>query len=100
MTAQESTPETGQESTGVDWNNRHLSRDLEQIEAEELAHVVEEKKQELRASSDTVTRALLNDDVPLTDEKVAALWDTASHLEAIARSLTSRVAEEHRFRSE
>jgi hypothetical protein len=96
-THDENTTERTEDTNEFDWNSRHVSRELEEFDLEELALVVEEKKQELRASSDTVTRALLNDDVPLTDEKVAALWDTASHLEAIARSLTSRVAEDHQF---
>jgi hypothetical protein len=42
-----------------------------------------------------VSRALLNDDAPLTGEKVAALWDSADRADGLMRALVERVPEEH-----
>lgn len=97
MTAQRDTPEEGQDSIEVDWNSPYVADKLDELDDEELALVVEEKKQELRETSDRVNQGLLNEDVPLRDESVANLWKVTRHLEAVGRALTDRVPEEHRF---
>jgi len=43
-----------------------------------------------------VTRALLNDSEPLTDEKVVRLARAADVLQALSETLSVRVPDEHR----
>lgn len=100
MTAQHDTPEKGQDSTEVDWDGWPVSEELGELDDEELAIVVEEKKQELRETSDGVNRGLLNEDVALTDEEVEEFWEVVNHLEAVAGALVERVPEKHRFGQE
>lgn len=92
MTADSDTPETGHES--IDFRE---TRPLEDASDERVALAIEEQKQKARVAADDVCRALLNDDVPLTDEKVAALGDTAEALSALVRTVTMRVPPEHQF---
>lgn len=96
MTARSDTLEKGQESAGIDWENKRMREELEPLDGEALSLVVEEQKQEMRESADAVARALLNGDVALTDEKVGELWECASRFEALSRVLVRRVPEEHR----
>jgi len=60
-----------------------------------LAEVLEDQKQEARFAVDDVTAALVNEDVPLTGEKVARVWDAADALAALSRTLVLRVPEAH-----
>ena len=66
----------------------------------EIAMTVEEEKAKLRSHADAVIRALLNDDVPLTDEKVRKLWESSDAITGLSRTLTGRVPEAHQTEPE
>jgi hypothetical protein len=91
MTAQEESPEEGHERTGIDWNHSPL----EDAGDEALALVIEEEKEKLRTASNRVTKALLNEDVPLTGEKVEDFEDAAHRLHMLWGTLALRVPEEY-----
>lgn len=96
MTAKDDSPQSGHER--IDFRTDH--KRLQAMSDDRLAEVLEEQKQATREAASAVDRALLNEDVPLTDEKVAALWDAAGAVEAIARSLPLRVPEQHQIEEE
>jgi hypothetical protein len=73
---------------------------MREASEEELALAVEEEKEKFREAANEVSRALLNEGVPLTDEKVAALWDSADRADGLMRTLVERVPEEHQIESE
>ena len=92
MTADDTTPEKGQDST-------ELAREgfpMREATDEEIALALEEEKQKVRSAANDVSRALLNEDVPLTDETVGDLWKAADAVTALSRTLTLRVPEAHR----
>ena len=62
---------------------------------EGLALVLEGQKQEAMAAVNDVTRALLNDEEPLTDGKVQRVKDAAHALRALSDTVSLRVPEEH-----
>ena len=93
MTAKDDTPDSGHES--IDF--RTDEKRLEKMSSRKLAEVLEEQKQATREAASAVDRALLNEDVPLTDEKVQALWEAGAAVETIARVLAVRVDPEHRI---
>lgn len=96
MTANDTTPEKGQDGT-------ELEREgfpLKEATNEEIALALEEEKQKVRSAADDVSRALLNEDVPLTDVTVGDLWKAADAVTALSRTLTLRVPEAHRVESE
>lgn len=96
MTADEDSPREGQDSTESrsDYPPRTDATD------EEIALALEERKQDARHAVDDVTAALLNEDEPLTDEKVHGLWKAANALTALSDALCLRVPEEHRTDSD
>lgn len=96
MTVESNSPENGQESSGIDWRGTPC----ENGSNEEIAMLLEEEKQAVRVACDDVARALLNEDVPLTDEKVAEMDTHASRLKALVRTLTPRVPREYRVEVE
>jgi hypothetical protein len=75
-------------------------RPLRDAGVEELTGTLEDRKQDARAAVDEVTAALLNEDEPLTDEKVEQVASAAGSLMAASRSLIHRVPEEHRTNGE
>lgn len=93
MTANDDTPDWGHESTGPVIDDPPM----QDASNREVALAVEEAKNRVRESTEDVTRALLNDSVPLTGEMVSSLWDSASRLEALSRTLVHRVPDEHRI---
>jgi len=92
MTAEKESPEKGHERTGIDWKHKPLER----ASNEEIAMAIEEEKEQMRAACNTVTKALLNEEEPLTDEKVGEMDTYANHVKALVRTLTHRVPEEYR----
>jgi len=100
MTANDNTPERGQDSTGVDWESSPTVEELKPLDDEELALVVEEQKEVARERANAASEALLNEDVALTDEMVGELWDSGTRLEAVSRALVQRVPEEHQVSEE
>jgi len=90
MTANEDSPEKGQESIDTD------GFPLRDESGEDLAMEFEGEKQEVRSAVDDVTKALLNDSEPLTDEKVERVAEATDRLSALWRTLTLRVPDEHR----
>lgn len=96
MTAHNDTPGTGKDSIEIDWEDSARG-ELRELGPEELALLVEEKKGEVRVRSDRVGRALLNEGVPLTDDKVEEFWETVSHLGVISGVLAERVPEDQQF---
>ena len=69
-------------------------RDAE--DAEDLAMEIEDAKEGARAAANDATRALLNEDVPVTDDAVEELWGYADRLSTLARSMSHHVPEERR----
>lgn len=63
---------------------------------DDLAVVLEEQKENAIAAVDEVTRALVNDDAPLTDRKVHELSEVGDALTALSRTLSTRVPDEYR----
>lgn len=92
MTANDDSPAEGQESIDTD------GYPLRDASDEDLALALEGQKQEAKEAVDDVTRALLNDCEPLTDEKAQRVADAGDALTALWRTLTLRVPEEHRQR--
>jgi hypothetical protein len=93
MTADDSTPNEGQDSTDID----RESFPLKEATNEDLALALEDHRQEMRSAVDDVSRALLNESEPLTDEKVDRLWTAADEVAALSRTLVLRVPDAHRF---
>lgn len=94
MTAKRTTTERNQER--IDWEDQQVSEELRQLGDMDLSLAVEDEKQAVRSGADSVEKALLNEDVPLTDEKVSDLWTAAERLASIAGVLCERIPEEHR----
>lgn len=95
MTATDDSPCKGQEIV-----EQYRSGDdgfpLRDESDEDLALAFEHWKQEAMVAVDDVTRALLNDSEPLTDEKVEEVMEATDALHALSGTLTLRVPEEHR----
>lgn len=91
MTADDDTRESGHESNGIE-QEMHPMEDAPDAT---VAGALEDEKQEARHAVDDVVHALVNEDVPLTDEKVARVWDAADGLTALSRTLVHRVPEAH-----
>ena len=93
MTAEDSTPEKGQERIG------EQSREwppLEDATSEKVAHELAAKKQEVRSVVNTLDRALQNEDVLLQDEEVEKLRELGNELRGLASTLGRRVPPEGR----
>jgi hypothetical protein len=87
MTANDSTPEEGQDGTDIG----RESFPLREASDDETALALEEQKQEAREAVNDVCAALLNDDVELEAEDVARLGDAGLALSALSRTLSLRV---------
>ena len=96
MTAKSDSPAEGLES--IDTEDLVHGTPLEGESDEFVALVLEGQKQEAITAADTLTRALLNDDQPLTDDDVARLAEIGNAFRAIYSELVHRVPEEHRVR--
>ena len=93
MTANDNSPGRGQDSTEL----AQEGFPLDEATNEELALVLEEEVQKLREATEAVDGALLNEDVPLTGEKVERLWTASDAVTALSRTLSIRVDEAHRI---
>lgn len=87
MTANDSTPLPGHDSTELE----DAGFPLWDASDEEFALAIEEQKNRLLAAVETVNEALVNDDVPLTEEKVERLWTVSGALVGLSRSAATRV---------
>jgi hypothetical protein len=76
------------------------SRELHDKTDHALSLVSEEAKNEVLKGNEAVSRALLNEDVPLTGEDVDRLWTAANALSMLCEELACRVPEEHRVADE
>lgn len=90
MTAENTTPARGHESTDFETDGYPL----QDASAEELATVLEGEKQEAIATVDELTRALLNEDVDVTGDRVEQLFETVDRLSALSRTLSTRVVDD------
>ena len=63
---------------------------------EDVALILEGWKTETKEAVDDVTRALMNEDVTLTDEKLRRMTEAAGAIEAIYGTLVQRVPNEGR----
>lgn len=88
------TPIEGHES--IDTEDLVHGTPLEGESDEFVALVLEGQKQEAIAAADTLTRALLNDDVALTDDDVAKLGEIGNAFRSLSHALALRVPEEYR----
>jgi ATP-dependent exoDNAse (exonuclease V) beta subunit len=93
MTANDTTPEKGQDSTELEREGFPLN----EATNEEIALALEEEKQKVRSAADDVSRALLNEDVPLTGDMVERLWSASGAVTALSRTLSLRVPKAHRI---
>lgn len=84
MTANDSTPEEGQDGTDIG----RESFPLREASSEETALALEEQKQEARAAVNDVCAALLNESEELEAEDVARLGDAGEALAALSRTLS------------
>jgi len=96
MTANDNSPGRGQDSTEI----ARKGFPLDEATNEELALALEGEKEKLQVATEAVNTALLNEDVPLTGEKVERLWEAAYALTALSRTLALRVPKAHRIESE
>lgn len=69
---------------------------LGQLDDEELALQFEEQKQAVRESSNTIQKALLNDEPPLTDAPVREFSDVVHLLHLLRDEVATRVPQERR----
>jgi len=92
MTANDTTPPKGKDSIEIGEESYPLRKQTD----EEIARELEKQKQEVRQAVDDVDKALLNDSIPLTDEKVHRVAVAADALNGLVRTLSLRVPEEHR----
>jgi hypothetical protein len=93
MTANDSTPTEGQESTDrvvVD----HPA--TEGLSDEEVAQKVRKRRWQAFEKAQPIIEALENEDVPLTDEKVGEFWEVADSISLMSEALACRVPPEHR----
>jgi hypothetical protein len=93
MTARHSNPERGHDSTESE-DEYPPMQDASDIE---IALELEGRKQDAKTAINDVCEALLNDDVPLTDEKVGRMWDAASRIDHLCETLVQRVPDEHQI---
>jgi hypothetical protein len=89
MTAEDTTPEKGQDSTGVDWSGYPL----QDKDDETIALVLEDQKGSVQAAVNEVNEALLNEEVALTNEKVGELYVESERLVALTRTLACRLGD-------
>lgn len=68
-------------------------KEIEEYSNEELAHLLNDQREKVREVVGRVDYTLLNDGEELTDDDVAALWETADMIDAAARALTRRTVE-------
>jgi 6-pyruvoyl-tetrahydropterin synthase len=68
-------------------------KQIEEYSNEELAHLLNDQRQKAREVVGRLDHTLLNDAEELTDDDVAALWETADMIDAAARNLTRRTVE-------
>lgn len=87
MTANDSTPETGQESIDIEGE----AFPLEEATDEEIAQVIEQKQGEVWAASVAVRMALLDPERVLTDDAVGRLNKAANELRTLSGTLSRRV---------
>lgn len=92
MTAKDESPGNGHEST----ESENCGRPLRDATDREVAVAVEEAAENLQEGATLVREALLNEEVPLTDEKVSRMWDAASRLERLSETAVLRVEEDTR----
>jgi len=95
MTASNDTPTEGHESI----DSKELANDWRALDGqpdELIALVLEDQKGEAKEAAADVTRALLNDDEPLTDEKVDNLMVVGHALRSISHQLATRVPDDRR----
>lgn len=79
-----------------DWRRGDESIPLRDESNEQLALALEGMKFEAKESVDEVTRALLNEDEPLTEAKVERLVRSGEALRAVLATLAQRVPDEQR----
>jgi len=96
MTMNNESGESGRESV----ESRENGPPLMEASDRKVAIVLEFEKDRLREGVSLVNEALMNEDVPLTDEKVARFWDAATTLERLSETLARRVPEEHQLEYE
>lgn len=87
MTADNSTPTMGHDSAELEREGFPLA----EASDEDFALAIEEQKNRLLAAVEDVNKALVNEDVPLTDEKVERLWTVSGALVGLSRSACHRV---------
>jgi hypothetical protein len=68
-------------------------KEIEEYSDEELAHLLNDQREKVREVVGRLDYTLLNDGDELTDDDVAALWETADMIDAAARTLTRRTVE-------
>ena len=95
MTANDTTPPEGKDSIDR-WRNADVSFPFRNESNEDATLTLEGSKTETKESVDDVTRALLNEDVTLTDEKLRRMMEAAEAIEAIYGTLVQRVPNEGR----
>jgi len=95
MTADDTTPPEGKDSIDR-WRSGDESFPFRDESDEDLALILEGWKTETKDAVDDLTRALLNDSEPLTDEKLSRMAEASDALTAIYGTLTHRVPDEHR----
>ena len=96
MTANPDSPTEGHES--IDTEDLINGTPLEGESDEFVALVLEGQKQEAMTAADAVTRALLNDEQPLTDEKVTRLAKVGNAYQSVFHELAQRIPEEHKVK--
>lgn len=90
MTARDSGPETGDDGTDDEYPPMMDATDFQ------IAMALEGRKQDARVAVNDACGALLNDDQPLTDQKVADLYDAGEALTGLADALVHRIPREER----
>ena len=90
MTARDSGPETG------DDGNEQEYPPMRHATAFEVSMALEGRKQDVRVAVNDACGALLNDDQPLTDQKVSDLYEAGAAVTALADTLVHRIPREER----
>jgi hypothetical protein len=86
MTADDATPSTGQDGTGIGRESFPLRGATDAA----LSDAVMDARNEAREATGAVSRALLNEDVPLRDDDVEQLAAAGDTLAALSRTLALR----------
>jgi len=90
MTADNATPTQGHESTDFETEDYPLK----DASAERLADVLEDEKSEMVETIDELVRALREDDVDVTVDRVERLFEATDRLASLSRSLSLRVVDD------